>query len=568
MSQFRSLLGDEELVREINAWIDSGRELPQARSWGVTGDVAQRALEGGDPPDAWTEAVVLSYARPVLRVQNGHLQPPLSPELRRRMRAALPVIERRLRAVGRVVMSDHPRRKTAGTAWLSKSRYAITTADVANDVKGRDAAIEFPDVRVRIEGIELVDADANVAVLRLEDADEMPQPIPITLNGSGDVIVAAHLTPESEAVGLSDAARRVAGAAVAGLYVAPGRMSGNAHDATIAGDATGGVILDAATGAAVGMHPNIAAKTLRAKAKKYVAVATTKAIPETVEAPMMIEEAPLTPADYLDRKGYDPKFLGDTPKLRVKLPASAARDALEFTFNGKRTTELKYVHFSVVMSESRQLCLFSAVNIDGKNGKKAARKGWLKDPRITDEQQVFGDVYGNSPRFSRGHMTRREDPIWGVKDEADKGNRDSMHFTNAVPQMQPFNAPVWLALEDYALKNARKDTQRITVITGPFFRKDDPVKFGVRIPVEFWKLIIFIHDETGELTCTGYTMSQEDFLSPLEFVFGAFKEAQVPVALIEKRAKLDFHGLAKRDPLAGEESAFVPLTDVRDVRFI
>jgi DNA/RNA endonuclease G (NUC1) len=222
----------------------------------------------------------------------------------------------------------------------------------------------------------------------------------------------------------------------------------------------------------------------------------------------------------------------------------------------------------VVMSKSRQLCLFSAVNIDGKNFKKAARKGWLRDPRIKDEQQIFGDVYGNSPRFSRGHMTRREDPIWGSAAEADVGNRDSMHFTNAAPQMQPFNAPVWLALEDYAIKNARRDKMRICVMTGPFFRKDDPVKFGVRIPVEFWKLIIFIHDDTGELTCTGYTMSQEEFLSPLEFVFGEFKEAQVPVALIEKRARLNFHGLAKHDPLAGEEGAYVPLTHVSEVRFV
>src|SRR5438128_12619613 len=109
MSQFRSLLGDEEIVREINAWIESGRELPQDQAWGVTSEAAQRALEGGDPPDAWTEAVVLSFARPVLRVQNGHMQAPRSPELRRRMREALPVIERRLRAVGRVVMADHPR---------------------------------------------------------------------------------------------------------------------------------------------------------------------------------------------------------------------------------------------------------------------------------------------------------------------------------------------------------------------------------------------------------------------------------------------------------------------------
>lgn len=567
MAQFESLLDDEEVVREITAWIDSGRELPQGETWGVKSDAAKRAI-AREGADAWTEAVLLGYGRPVLRVQNGKLQPPLSPELRRRMRAALPVIERRLRAVGRVVVANHPRRKTAGTAWLSSSNHAITTAAVAADVKGREASIEFPDARVRIEDVVLVDEGADIAVLRVEDAVELPQPIPIALDGSGDVLVAAYLTPESEAVSLTDAARRVAGASVAGLYAAPGKLNGASHDATIAGDATGGVILDAATGAAVGMHSGISAKSIRAKAKKYVTASHARAGVTEAGEGVAVEEAVLTPADYLDRKGFDPKFLGDTPKLRVRLPESRGNDALEFKFNGKKTTELKYEHFSVVMSKSRQLCLFSAVNIDGKSFKKAKRQGWLRDPRIEDDQQIFGDVYGNSPRFSRGHMTRREDPIWGVAGEADKGNRDSMHFTNAAPQMQPFNAPVWLALEDYALQNARKDKMRISVMTGPFFRKNDPVKFGVRIPVEFWKIILFIHDDTGELTCTGYTMSQEEFLSPLEFVFGEFKEAQVPVSLIEKRAKLNFHGLARHDPLAGEESAYVPLTHVSDVRFV
>lgn len=503
-------LDDEQILDEISAW-----------------------------PEPRDEAAVRAYARPLLRFQNGRLQPPASPELRRRMRATLPLLERRLRAVGRVVDAKG---KSVGTAWLTSSNYAITTAAAANALRGGEGAVEFPDLRVRVEDVVLNDADAGLAVLRVEDDAELPQPIPITLDPATDVLVAYE-----------------------GLYAAPGRMKGDKHDA----NAKTGVILDVGSGAAVGMLPAITAKTIRAKAKRYVNVVSAPPPVESSEVPEELgEEAAATPADYVDRKGFDPNFLGDG-KLRVKLPTSTAHDTLEFTLGKKKSTELKYMHFSVVMSKSRQLCLYSAVNIDGKLSKKAPRPaGWQKDPRIEQSQQVFGDVYGNSPRFSRGHMTRREDPIWGTKEEAAVGNRDSMHFTNAAPQMQPFNAPVWLALENYALQNARKDDQRITVMTGPFFSKKDPVKFGVRIPVEFWKIIAFVHDDTGELTCTGYTMSQEDFLSPLEFVFGEFKQAQVPVALIEKRARLSFHGLAKRDPLAKEESAFVPLTDVRQVRFV
>ena len=68
---------------------------------------------------------------------------------------------------------------------------------------------------------------------------------------------------------------------------------------------------------------------------------------------------------------------------------------------------------------------------------------------------------------------------------------------------------------------------KISVFTGPFLEDDDPTMFGVQIPVEFWKVIAFVHDQTGELCATGYTMSQRDFLSEDEFVFGAHETAQV-----------------------------------------
>ena len=133
------------------------------------------------------------------------------------------------------------------------------------------------------------------------------------------------------------------------------------------------------------------------------------------------------------------------------------------------------------------------------------------------------ECYGNPPKFSRGHMTRREDPGWGGLTTAKRGNEDSMHVTNATPQMQAFNSPIWLALEDYALHHAREDDMKISVFTGPYFNDSDPEMYGVRIPLAFWKVIAFIHDRTGELCATGYEMNQEKTLQPEEeFVFGAF----------------------------------------------
>jgi endonuclease G len=279
------------------------------------------------------------------------------------------------------------------------------------------------------------------------------------------------------------------------------------------------------------------------------------------------------PEDYTGRGGYDPRFLGEGNKVPLPV-AGPGREGDVLRFDGQREHVLRYEHFSVVMSRSRRMCFFSAVNIDGKKTKRnVERVGWRTDPRIPARAQIKGECYGNPPKFSRGHMTRREDPVWG--DTAELGNADSMHVTNAVPQMQPFNAGIWLDLEDYALDHARKDSMRISVFTGPFLLDDDPVRFGVKVPVRFWKVIAFIHDKTGKLTATGYTLSQKDFLREEEFVFGEHGMAQVPIAEIEAETGFSFGDLASLDPLNTATEAFpgdagerAPLRDLSAIRFV
>lgn len=283
--------------------------------------------------------------------------------------------------------------------------------------------------------------------------------------------------------------------------------------------------------------------------------------------------------DYRDRKGYEADFLGvDVPFPKVTRDAD---DVLDFQLDGRTETELRYEHFSTVMSRSRRVCIFSAVNIDGRQSRKTKRVGWRWDPRIPRSQQIMNECYGSPPRFSRGHMTRREDPAWGSEAEAMRGNADSMHVTNTAPQMQSFNAPIWLALEDYALSHARRDEMRISVFTGPHLSAADPIRYGIRIPTRFWKVIAFIHDETGELCATGYEMDQTANLPPEEeFVFGPFHSpqlgiaVQVPVARIARRAGLDLGPLPGADPLAGgneglggEEGRGIALASLEQIRF-
>ena len=274
------------------------------------------------------------------------------------------------------------------------------------------------------------------------------------------------------------------------------------------------------------------------------------------------------PADYADRRGYDETFLGSAPAVPLPEVQDTA-DVLTFPDTADNIEKvLRYEHFSVVMSSSRRMCRFSAVNIDGKQRAKVERSGWRTDPRIPAKAQIIKECYGNAPKFSRGHMTRREDPVWGTPTSAELGNDDSMHVTNVVPQMQTFNAGIWLDLENYALFHARRDDMRISVFTGPFLTDQDPEMFGVRIPIEFWKVIVFVHDDTNALTATGYSLSQHEFVSENEFVFGEHKTAQRRISWIEQKAGLSFGQLAGLDPFREPEGVESELTDVRDIQFV
>jgi endonuclease G len=351
------------------------------------------------------------------------------------------------------------------------------------------------------------------------------------------------------------------------------------HDCTTLGGNSGSVVLDNMTGYAVGLHfmgevekENYAVKST--EILKYLNKIKTRVYIKS--APIHTKEAEITegpaleatPASYSDREGYQEAFLGN--KFRVPIPAIVQnkQSVLKFKADGKTASELKYHHFSVVMNKQRRMCFFSICNIDGQQSKRGvARVSWKRDPRVAAKMQIKDECYGNPPKFARGHMTRKEDPIWGGLNAARAACADTFHVTNATPQMQPFNAPVWLALEDYALENARQDDMKITVITGPIYRNDDPLKFGVKIPVEFFKVIAFIHDKTKKLCATCYSVSQADYLTSEEFVYGEFKTYQVSIKSIETKTGIDFGRLADIDPIRGEEAISTALMSVDEIVF-
>jgi len=279
--------------------------------------------------------------------------------------------------------------------------------------------------------------------------------------------------------------------------------------------------------------------------------------------PLRVRQTPDPIESYDNRDGYDEQFLGEC--LHVPLPGLGAwtrPGAIAHRLDDPAKVVLEYRHFSVIHCAARRMPLLSAVNIHGRRSVPTSRTDvWKPDPRIALDVQILQECYGRESEgfFSRGHMTRREDPNWGSAAQAEEADADTFHATNAAPQAQSFNAPIWLGLENHFLQNARDDAMRVSVFTGPVFAEDDPELHGVQIPLRFWKVICFVHDDSGKLTATGYVASQAARVKRLrepQFVFGKYKDWQVPLTGIGALSGLDFSELQPHDPLRAAGARF------------
>lgn len=341
--------------------------------------------------------------------------------------------------------------------------------------------------------------------------------------------------------------------------------------------------------------------------------------------------------DYRHRPGYDPKFLGipvPLPELSRSLRSIAAKN--KTARRGENEFELKYHHYSVLMNGRRRLAFVSAVNINGAEAKDYNRdKGiitdpfeddsegqeaselWFIDPRIDEDEQTPRNFYQGQTAFDaqgdpivdkkkggqhvnrmfqQGHLTRRQDPIWGNDEQQIRfANADTFHVTNCAPQVGFFNMGIakrasesldaeaktksakngkakkskhpggnlyWRALEEYVLTNARADRQRVSVFTGPIFDDGDqawdrgrPDMKGFKAPGEFWKLILRVEDDA--LLATALIADQSPLIDYFpealmrgeaitRVTYDKIVQYHVSIAELESRTGLDF-GKAVQD---------------------
>jgi endonuclease G len=318
------------------------------------------------------------------------------------------------------------------------------------------------------------------------------------------------------------------------------------------------------------------------------AAAQVMAAPAAGVAPGEFTESTKPDQDYSNRAGFDPHFLG----FSAPLPALTDKSKpLAVTVPGAPPAnpyELKYFKYSVIMNGQRHLAFVSAVNFDPDADVQYGREGkdtWYFDPRIPQNLQAGGDLYLDNP-LDKGHLTRRADAAWGADDEeARLSNNDTFHWTNCSPQHEIFNQSakatarglrLWGNLENHVTEQANKDNRKISIFNGSVFRPSDARYRGIRLPREFWKMIVFKTD-AGKPAAVAFVLSQSTLIKNLpqeEFEVGPYGVYQVRLTDLEKKTNLDFSVFKQFEPFPqGAPESFTeadveiaPLQRLADVR--
>lgn len=287
------------------------------------------------------------------------------------------------------------------------------------------------------------------------------------------------------------------------------------------------------------------------------------------------------------RDGYDPGFLGSghvvhLPVVTNPTVIAPLRKKSVYGFPvpddaASAAGVLKYRNYSVVMHNQRRVALYSAANIDGGVSFENIERGedrWLWDDRIERKYQIGNSFYAHN-KIDRGHLTRREDLEWGTDPvDATRRANGTCTWTNCSPQHKLFNQDkhpnkairLWHGLERYILEQtARVHKFKVQAFTGPIFDTDDPLYREVKIPLEYWKIVVAI-DADNKLFATAYVLSQQEVLdvtdldeAAVEEPFGKFQTYQRTIAEIEEATGLQFtygtgQSLREADPLARDQA--------------
>ncbi|MDU8929922.1 DNA/RNA non-specific endonuclease [Alisedimentitalea sp. MJ-SS2] len=598
----------------MSAQTSSGGGLESAGAAGSSVDAAAEAIRMGTANElpagsavemhGALEAIILEDLRPAYFIENDEIVIHGDFDRIDLVTANKAMLEGVSRNIGRVDLLNHATMEYVGTGWQVSEDVVVTNRhvaqvfsrprwqggwDFADGAFGRPLRVEIDFMRqneqasgvsrvARVQDVLFVapQGGPDMAFLRVE---RNPDVTPVELKPGkiepGQAVATVGYPAWDGRRNDADLMDDIFGGIYGVKRFSPGLIHGTDDEGIVIlgdysslGGNSGSAVLDLESGEAVGLHfAGVFKDTNYAVAADIVAAAL-----RDVSAPVVPTDGagavpPATAAaEFTGRNGYDPDFLG-SDEFSVALPDLGERaDDLAPVIDNPAGI-LRYTHFSVLQSKSRRLPMLTAVNIDGAKAFRLKRRGsWRLDGRLQGEHQIGNELYRHNP-LDRGHMVRRKDPGWGnSKEEAQKAEVDTFHYTNCAPQHKDLNQRDWVGLEDYILEAAETRDFKVSVMTGPVFDENDrtlisqPGGDDVPIPKSFWKIAVMINDGTGKLSATGYLLTQGEMIRDITeaaFVLGKYKTYQVSIRRLEELSGFNWGDLRSFDPLGeSTESAF------------
>jgi endonuclease G len=178
----------------------------------------------------------------------------------------------------------------------------------------------------------------------------------------------------------------------------------------------------------------------------------------------------------------------------------------------------------------------------------------------------LSDEYYSKSGFDRGHMSRREDAKWGdTPEDAERNANLTCMYTNACPQVPTINRPenpgLWGKLEQVVLeKGIEREVGRTamaSVFNGPIFQDSDPVFKGIQVPMDFYKIVIWVTD-AGGLKATAFRLTQVQLVADIDFEEididknTQFKPYQVSIQSLQDATSIDFSAILPLDTFEGD----------------
>lgn len=122
----------------------------------------------------------------------------------------------------------------------------------------------------------------------------------------------------------------------------------------------------------------------------------------------------------------------------------------------------------------------------------------------------------------------------------------------------PPGLKLWVKLEDHIAAQGKRNKRKLCIFNGPVFRPSDNTYRGVKIPKEFWKVVVFAND-AGE-PAAAFVLSQAALIQGLEeeLRFGEYNAVQIRIRDLEAKSNLNFDPFRDWDLLEkdGAEESF------------